>query len=207
MKFKVGDRVRLVCVEPEWVEGSINPIGECGTVDEQIAKSYGVRWDNGEHNSYGDKHLELAVLEPSPPAANVKVGDTIRILPLCGSDSPTRGVGTAHTVETVSEANPGSIYTEDNFFYSGGQYEVVPPVSKETSMGTSTSTSTLQVTPSQRQALRILFGGWTAARWSAWLLWQTVKFSPVLTGVAVALPQTRPAVLNFVAQMLQYMAK
>lgn len=88
---------------------------------------------------------------------------------------------------------------------------VVAPQPKETVMfakkdSTPVATHTLQVTDSQHRVLRVLFGAAGAARCAAIGAWWIIKLSPILTGAAIALPQTRPSVLNGVAQVLQYFA-
>ena len=67
--MKNGDRVILVLIDPEWDVDKFNPLYgtryECiGTIDHVFRAlgpelELGVKWDNGKHNAYREKHLKV----------------------------------------------------------------------------------------------------------------------------------------------------
>ena len=63
------------------------------------------------------------------------------------------------------------------------------------------------MTPSQALALKIAGWGVNTIKYTGIGLWYLVKFSPVLTAAAVAIPQTRPSVLMAGSQLLAWFAK
>ena len=59
MKFKIGDRVRILPSSKYWKTGdSNNPQNITGTVD-KIVSGICVMWDNNRHNTYSSKDLEI----------------------------------------------------------------------------------------------------------------------------------------------------
>ena len=63
------------------------------------------------------------------------------------------------------------------------------------------------MTPSQALALKLAGWGVTTIKYTGIGLWYLIKFSPVLTAAAVAIPQTRPSVLMAGSQLLAWFAK
>ena len=68
-------------------------------------------------------------------------------------------------------------------------------------------TRVVELTPSQHLALKLAGWGVNTIKYTGIGLWYLVKFSPVLTAAAVAIPQTRPSVLMAGSQLLAWFAK
>ena len=132
------------------------------------------------------------------------------IMEVCGYETPIPEPSFPKPVTTPRVNNTPNAEDEESDVTPVTAVSSTPVVPTEEPMFTlkpGPVTRMVELTPSQHLALKIAGWGVNTIKYTGIGLWYLVKFSPVLTAAAVAIPQTRPSVLMAGSQLLAWFAK